>query len=57
MAVDYQVCGERNGTAMPANLMFADPRGQLDFVRVGARSGNPVGMVFVRILKAKLNMI
>ena len=55
LAMDDEVGGE--GDATLAGLMFANPSGQFDFVRVGARSGDPVRVAFGRILKAELNMV
>src|ERR1700681_1316441 len=55
LPVHDQVYGECDATL--ADLTFADPTGQFDLVRVGARSGDPVGWLFARILKAELDVV
>src|SRR6202521_5422022 len=55
LPVHDQVYGECDATL--ADLTFADPTGQFDLVRVGARSGDPVGWPFARILKAELDVV
>src|SRR5437660_9038668 len=50
LPVNNEVCRERD-------TMPADPTSQFDFVRVGARSGNPVRRAFTGILKAELDMV
>src|SRR5260370_24102230 len=55
LPVHDQVYGECDVTI--ADLTFADPTGQFDLVRVGARSGDPVGWPFARVLKAELDVV
>src|ERR1700681_3650211 len=55
LPVNDQVYCECDATL--ADLTFADPPGQFDFVRVCACSGNPVRVAFARILKAELDVV
>src|SRR5260370_7498903 len=55
LPVHDQVYGECGATL--ADLTFADPTGQFDLVRVGARSGDPVGWPLARILKTELDVV
>jgi len=50
LPVNDQVCGE-------SDTMRAYPPSQFELVRVRACPGNPVGIAFVRILKAELDMV
>jgi len=57
MGADLMLAGLMRACRMLATLMFANPRCQFEFVRVGARSGNPIGVAFARILKTELDVV
>jgi len=60
LPVNDQVHSERDAafaSLLLANLLLANPCGQFELVRMGARSGNPVRWASTRILKAELDVV
>ena len=55
LAMNDEIRGE--GDAKLAGLMLANPSSQFNFVRMRARTRNPVRVAFGRILKTELDMI